>query len=303
MTVVNLDDLRRHRTVQENFPAPELPVVPVPCEPVQQFLAATDGEGRDQHVAAVAPGLREDVAEFGDRFGAVAMQPAAIGRFHQHQVGARRRIGIAQDRRIERADIAGKNQRTRGAVLVGLQRHGGRAEDMAGIAQGQAQPRQDLAGLAIRQRAHQSHHRTDVAAGEQRLVMGVAAATMLVVALGIHLGQRGGVFEHDAQQVGGGFLRVDGPTKPAFHQHREPAAMVDMRVTQHHRVERGGVETESFGIARLVGLAALDHAAVQQQPVARREHLVAGTGDFAGRTMEDNPHRPLPSVPPDPADI
>ena len=79
--------------------------------------------------------------------------------------------------------------------------------------------------------------------------------------------------------------------------------MVDMGMTEHDRVERCRIETEGVGIARLVGLAALDHAAVQQQPVTRREHLVAGTGDFAGRTMEDNPHRPLPSVPPDPADI
>ena len=170
----------------------------------------------------------------------------------------------------------------------------GRAQDVAGVAQGREHAAEQFVALAVVEPAHLLHHLADVGLGEQRLVVGVAAAAVLVVALGVHLGQRGGVLEHDAQQVGGGHVGPDRALVAARHQHRQAAAVVDVGVAEHHRRQPLDVEGKRLEVAVLVLDAALDHAAVEQQPVAGGLDLVAGAGDFAGGAVETYSHA-LPS--------
>jgi len=61
-------------------------------------------------------------------------------------------------------------------------------------------------------------------------------------------------------------------------------------VAQHHRIERGGVERERLGVARLGVAAALDQPAIQQDPLASGLDQVHRTSDLACRAMEMHLH-------------
>jgi hypothetical protein len=115
-----------------------------------------------------------------------------------------------------------------------------------------------------------------------------------VVALGIGLGQRGGILQHDLQQVGGGGLGPDRAAEALCHEARQPATVIDVGVAQDHRIEQGGIERESVEIARLGLATALDHAAVEQYAMSRRFDFVQRAGDLAGGAMETDPHDQAP---------
>src|SRR5690606_16590577 len=84
----------------------------------------------------------------------------------------------------------------------------------------------------------------------------------------------------------------DRPLVAALDQYRQAAAVVDVGVTEHHRVQGVDIEGKGLEVAALVLFAALDHAAVQQQAMTVGLDLVAGTGDLTGRAVELHPHRP-----------
>src|SRR3546814_12217595 len=52
------------------------------------------------------------------------------------------------------------------------------------------------------------------------------------------LGQARRIVQHHRQQIGGRALGPDRAAKPALHQHRQATAMIDMRMAQHHRIDR-----------------------------------------------------------------
>ena len=291
MAVVDRGDPGRHRAVEENAPAAQVPFVPLAREQVQQLLAATDGEGRDQHIAAARPGLFQHLADFDGGLVAPPVQAVAVGRLHQHEIGARHRRRVAQDRRAFHAEVAGKHQHALATVADGGQFHARRTENVAGVAQHQPDPGQDLARVVVRHRAHLLQRPRHVVAGEQRRVVGAAVAAVAVVELGVAFGERGRVREHDPQQIGRRRMRPDRTRETARDQHRQPPAMVDVRVAQHDAVQRRDVERERVAVAQLVARAALDHPAVEQQPPAAGElDLVARARDFAGGAVEADAH-------------
>lgn len=64
-------------------------------------------------------------------------------------------------------------------------------------------------------------------------------------------------------------------------QARQQAAVVDMRVRQHHRIERLGVEGERAAVAAGFFPAALMHAAFEQNPCTIMGlNEIAGAGDL-----------------------
>jgi len=89
VAVVDTHHLGCHRAVEEDPPRRKLPGIEVRGAPVQQFLAASNRERGDDHVAAVGLRLREDRAELGHRCLALLVVAVAVGRFHQDQVGSR----------------------------------------------------------------------------------------------------------------------------------------------------------------------------------------------------------------------
>ena len=71
--------------------------------------------------------------------------------------------------------------------------------------------------------------------------------------------------------------------------------MVDVGVTEQHRIEPGGVEAEGVAVALVAFLAPLDHPAVEQDPPARVLDQVAGTRDLASRAVKADVHRAEPT--------
>src|SRR5690606_4510831 len=69
-------------------------------------------------------------------------------------------------------------------------------------------------------------------------------------------------------------------------QQRQPPAVIDMGVGQHHRVDLVDVEGERPGIAGAFVVAALYHAALDQHLGAVGPQKVAGAGYFADRPEE-----------------
>ena len=290
VAVIDLHHLARHRAVQIDPPARELPFFPVFREPVQQFLGAADRERRDQHVAAIAPGGVEDAAQLADGIRAILVVAVAIGGFHQYQVGFNDRRRVAQDRRSLWAEVAGEHQ----LLAVRPQFDDGRAKDMAGIAEGDLDAVKDRLAGVVWQRMQERDCSLDVVPGVQRQDLRLAVATVAVCALGVTFRQRGRVQQHDRHQVGGRALRHDGATKAARHQQRDATDMVDMRMTDHDRIDRGDIEWKRIGVAGFHLAAALAHATVEQDALATSLDQVHRTGHLAGGPMEMHSHAPAP---------
>ena len=290
MVAVHLDHLAGHRAVQEHLPARQVPLVPVPGEPVQQFLRAPHRERRDQHVAAVAPGLLQDLAELDDGLGAVLVVAVAVGRFHQHQVGLADRGRIAQDRRALGTEVAGEHQ------LAAIRPHFDDAgtEDVAGIAERDLDAIQHSEALVVGLRPQQLDGVRDVFPGVQRLHFPFAMLAPAVEALGIAFGQRSRIHQHDRHQLGAGALGEDRAAEAALDQQRHPADMVDVRMAHHQCVDGLDIERKRIGIARLHFRAALAHAAIEQDALARGFEQVHRTRHLAGRTVEMHLHADTP---------
>ena len=292
VALVDADHLGRHRAVEVDLPARQVPFVPVQREPVQQFLAAADRERRDQHVAAVAPGIVEDAAELADGVGALAVVAVAVGRFHQHQVGARRsapgRAGSAcpsgRDRRRTPASCRRPTARRRWNPGCGRPR-GTRSRRRAGSSCGCRTAAARTCAIAALT-SSRVYSGSSFAARPSRAVA--------VGALGLAFGDRGRVQQHDRHQVGGRRLRVDRAAEAALDQQRHAADVVDVGVADHQRIERGGFERERLGVAVLGLGAALDQPAVEQQPLAGGLDLVQRSGDLARRSVEMHAHASLP---------
>ena len=257
----------------------------------RKFLAAPDREGRDQHHAAAGPRGMEHAAQLGHGVVARAVHAVAVGALEHHQVGLGHRAGVAQDRRAARADVAGEHQLARGPVLVGPQLDDRRADDVAGIAQAYAHPGQDLALGVVAQRPELAQDALHVVELVQRFQRRLAASLAIAV-LALEVGGRQArrVLEHDARQVGGRVVGVDRPAVAAPRQQRQAADVVDVRVREHQRVDRGEVEGKLVGVARVLVAPALHHAAIEQDAPARCMHQVARAGNLARGPEELDPH-------------
>ena len=282
-----------HRAVEEHLPVAELPLVEVRRELVEDLLAAAHGEGRDQHVAAVAPRIAQDAAEFRERVGSLAVQARAVSALHEQQVRAGAGLGIAQDRRVVLAEVAAERQAPLDRALAEREPHARRAQDVAGVAEHELDPREHLDGAAVRHGAQLLQHVHRVGERVERLRRRLApvARAPAVLTLRVALLHGGRVGEQDAHQVAAGCSGVDRAAEAALAQQRQAAAVVDVRVAQDDGVDAGRLEGE-LGAVALAGVgAALDHAAVEQQPAAAHGHDVAGTGDFTGPAVELQLHR------------
>ena len=138
------------------------------------------------------------------------------------------------------------------------------------------------------------HRHAHIVLGVERHGFGLAATAITVGAHRIAFGDAGSVHQHHQHQVGSGGLRVDRPAKPALHQQGHPTDMVDVGMAEDQRIKRARLEREGISIAGLGLGTALDHAAIEQQPLAGGFDLMQRAGDLASSTMENNAHLSLP---------
>ena len=83
---------------------------------------------------------------------------------------------------------------------------------------------------------------------------------------------------------------VDRAGEALFHERGQEAAVVQVRVAQHHRVDRARVDREGRPVALAQRLEALVEAAVEQDALATELDEVARAGDRIRRAEEADSH-------------
>ena len=185
------------------------------------------------------------------------------------------------------ADVARENDDLRRAArLRNAQRDGRAAQQVPHIGKAHL----DFAGWPVEQRLPRL-----IGAGHKLLhdVLGVldrvvrldhfcaAAHGLTVFPLGLLLLNVGRVLEHDAAEVAGGLGGIDRAAVAIFVQVRDAPRVVDMGMGQ----QQGLIGAGGIGqVGIFVDIAALLHAAVDQDAVARCLQLGAAAGDLTVST-------------------
>jgi len=79
---------------------------------------------------------------------------------------------------------------------------------------------------------------------------------------------------------------MDGACEAALDQERETAAMIDVRVGEHHRVDFPGIERKLFPIPGMTLATPLDKTALKEDLQVTDPEDMAGAGDLAGGTVK-----------------
>jgi hypothetical protein len=93
--------------------------------------------------------------------------------------------------------------------------------------------------------------------------------------------------QHDFQQLACRFGGIYVPLEALLYEKREPARMVDVRVSYNYTVNLAGVEWK--GLAKPI-VAALLQATVNKNPFAAGLNTMATPGHFPRRTIKANFH-------------
>jgi len=240
-------------------------------------LRAADGEGRNDDAAAVVQLLGDDARELGHHVDALVVHAVAVGRLGDQRVALGDALGIAQDRQVLPAVVAGEHDAALARALLDVHHDDRRAEDVAGVEELDAQLRRDLELLPVRHRLDEAQRALDVGFVVQRLEVVAALAQVTGV---LRLDVRG-VHQHQPQHVGGRLGAPDRAVVAVLDQSRQGAAVVDVRVREHQRVDVAAGDRQVAVL--LVGdlARALDHAAVEQDLVLADFEQVLGAGDVA----------------------
>src|SRR5690606_37124859 len=95
---------------------------------------AADGEGGDDDLPAALDPAHYDLAKLVLGVDHALLHAGAVGAFADHHVSGRQGGGVAQNRLVDAADVAGEVERGGGAVAVSeRQPHAGRAEHVPGL--------------------------------------------------------------------------------------------------------------------------------------------------------------------------
>ena len=213
------------------------------------------------------------------------MLPVGVGGLDDQGVDrARRRLGVAHDGKPAAADVAGEHQPLV-AAFGDPKIDGGRAQDVAGLEELERQVLPEIEDPAIGYADHEVLHRDGVPQRVERLALGqrlaVALEELVVLLLDVpRIGQ------HDRAQVAGGGGAVHRAVEPLLDQERQPAGVVDVRVTQHHAIDPPGIEGQPRVQRVGLGPAALEQPGVEQDPGSRGLEQVHRAGDLAGGAPE-----------------
>ncbi len=192
----------------------------------------------------------------------------AVGGLDQQHVRLRHQLGVAQDRAVPAAEVAREEPASCGAAS----RRAPRPWPTRGcVPRGGAapQPGLHLEALAVGPHLELLQRRRGIVTGVERLRGPVLRVAVAVGAGRVLLLQVRGVGQQDAQQVRGAGGAEDRPAESLAHQQRQRPGVVDVRVAQHYRVDRRGLEGRPGPVAQAQGLEPLEQAAVEQDPTHR----------------------------------
>ena len=230
--------LDSHRAVEKNLPSIEAPFGVVFRHQVQQVLGASDGECRDQHIAAALRGVVKNRSQFPERRFERAMIAIAVCAFEQNEIGVGDRRRVVHHGRRGVAQVAAEDELATLAQVLDRQFDDRRAEDVAGFVQANLNARQDLLLLYKLEADELLHDSCRIVLRVERLDRRHAlAAALPVLPVGVFLVQVRGIPQHDCAQRARRSVSVDRPLVALPRQQGQPAGMVYVRVAQHDGVD------------------------------------------------------------------
>ena len=259
------------RAVHEDRYARQAPRVAQGVQRVEDLLGLADAErGDDEPALAINANAGHMPKQFFLGFGHVGMFTVAVSALADDRIGLRKGRRRWQQAVHVSAHIAGEGDAPAALAIVDAQVHGGAAQDMPGIGEGELDPGQHLDALLIGRRLEERHGGLHIVHGVQRPFGGHGLAALLRASHRIReiiFLDPGAVLEHDGAEVASGRRAPDGAFEALGHQTGQQAAVVDVRMAQHHGIDRLRIESEApvavLPIAVREGLA-LEHAAIEE---------------------------------------
>ena len=247
-------------------------------EVVQHHLRAPDRERGNHHHAAARCRFADDFRQRVHRVFRIVLAIAVSG-FH-HQVVSmfdqrrRRQHGISGT-----AEVAGKRER-RGAVVEADHRG---AENVACTKHSHVQPGRQRNAFAER-------HRRELPERMQCVIFRVKRECGIVLGVTVAIGEEGFFFQqpsavgqHDLAEIERGTAAVNLSTESVFYQQGDVAAVVEVRVGKHNRIERRRFHWQRRTVAQTQLLVSLEQSAIDEdrrtscaQQIARSRHGSGG---------------------------
>ena len=260
---------------------------------VEHLLRASDGERRDDEIAAAVERALDIIGQQLDRRNMAVVQTVAVGRFDHNIVRVRDRFRhVADDGLVEIADIAAEHHLALHAVLGHKDLDAGAAEQVAHIAEADGEVLADLHQLVIAHRAQMRDGGLGVVERVDRLIRRSAGAAAFAVApLGLALLNVRAVTQHDAAEIARLACGVNGAVEPVFEKQRQIAGVVDVRMGQKDKVDLPRRHRQLLVFKDVLPLL---HAAVNKAAVIPALDECAAARNFMGRAQKGNFHNELP---------
>ena len=145
---------------------------------------------------------------------------------------------------------------------------------MPGVKRGDMKLRTDIESPGARHRFQELQYGFHVVRHIKGLVQ---LLTIMLIRLGvprIFFLQMRRILQQNSGEVDGSGIGEDGAAVTILDEHRQPTGVIQMRVRQHHVVDRLRINREWFEVSFVEFLRALKYAAIDEQAFARRFHEV-----------------------------
>ena len=157
-------------------------------------------------------GRLEYISEFGECCVDGLVIAVAIGAFHEHDVGFAQPRGRVHEWRVPVSQVTTEDQRAALPLVVVLELHDGRTEDVTRVEQGQCEAGRDRRRRFVFEAAEQVDAGLGILPRIEWLDVRLALAGALAIfPLGLFLVQVARVRQHDVTQGFAGSVRIDGP--------------------------------------------------------------------------------------------
>ena len=210
----------------------------------------------------------------------------AVGALHHHDVRVVRFPGIPKDRHLLAPDVTAVDEFPLASILLVFEQAHRGPQHMACILEGELRSRRNGNRHPVGNRDELLHDLVNVF-----FIVEGRNVTPLFLGkpLGISFLDVGAVQEHDRAEVPCGMCRVDRSLVSVPRQDGQQAAVVDVRVAQHDRVEALPVEREILVLGGGLFAPALEHPAIEENASSVDFHDVFAAGDaFRGAVRGDS---------------
>jgi hypothetical protein len=226
------------------------------------------------------------------------MLAVSISRFQDNQISTRRGIwrnGIAQDWDPSGPNVSREHQDPAAAAVFDRQFHTGRAKNVPGVKKTKTHSWCDLARLGVRQLEEERLHSRHFFGAIERLDKPLALAPQLPVSsFYVRSLEMSRVFEDELREVRRGSRGVYSAPETSLHEQWQPAAVVEMSVSENNSVKPAGSQPAHIAILTVRRITSLVQTEIDKDPSGSGFDEAARPGDLsARRTAELDLHAKL----------